>query len=419
MAGRASIAWKAIRPRPPAHVRDDHSVLRAAFERFPALADILHNAARADEPILLLLNDSHRATRTRLVLEALATVNATLAVRPRFSALVATGTHRFSVFEQRNFERLTIDRCGLRIDSLNWHDGADAAGLADCAGLRINRTVAASRAIIAIGSVEPHYFAGLTGAHKTATIGVLARELIERNHAGALEPASDVFALRGNPVHDGIERMLADLRSAGKTIVCVDHVLSGDRIVAAAAGDPIDTLFELAPAARDVYAHRIDGPVDVLRLRVPMPLGRSFYQADKALKNNQGAVRDGGAILLEADCPEGIGPDAFMGLLRRANTYAQACRIVAAEGYRLSDHKAVKLRHLTDPAARGVRVALVSSHVQECDAAVAGMRVFGNAETALDWLTEAGAAPLRRGLIIDDAGVVCVTPVQHAAQPQA
>jgi Mg-chelatase subunit ChlD len=99
-----------------------------------------------------------------------------------------------------------------------------------------------------------------------------------------------------------------------------------------------------------------------------------------------------------------------MGLLRRAADCDAARRITEREGYRLGDHKAVKLRLLTDAAQRGVRVALVTSHVSAADAEVAGMRALDGVEPALAWLVANVAGPLERGLIIEDAGFATVAP---------
>ena len=57
---------------------------------------------------------------------------------------------------------------------------------------------------LAFGVVEPHYFAGWAGAHKTATVGVWDRATITANHEHALAPASQPLALDGNPVYDGL-----------------------------------------------------------------------------------------------------------------------------------------------------------------------------------------------------------------------
>jgi nickel-dependent lactate racemase len=267
----------------------------------------------------------------------------------------------------------------------------------------------AGRFLLPIGSVEPHYFAGFTGAHKTVTVGCMSRAAIERNHAHAMSPDSDIAVLQGNPVYDDIVQILHNLRSAGKSILAINELVRGDALMTAAVGDPLGTLASLAPAVRQVYLRIIERPVDLLRLRVPLPLGRNLYQADKALKNNHRAVRDGGGILLEADCPDGLGPDAFMNLLRAAPTYADAVQAVSTRGYHLGDHKAVKLRHLTDPACRGVHVALVSRHVSPQDAESAGAQVFPGAAPALKWLSAVVSHPLSRGLVVEDAGCVSVT----------
>ncbi len=410
MRDLASLHWDTIGPASGGASIPAPDILRRAVSGSPVLEPFLNAAASTGQPVLLLVNDGHRSTLTNPALATLAEFSRALPAQPRFRALVATGTHRFSAEERRAFEALTFADCGLQIEAVAWHDVTDAAWLTAVNGMCLHRWLAESAFLLPIGSVEPHYFAGVTGAHKTVTIGCMAQEEIEGNHAGALAPESDVLRLHGNPVFDGIVEYLGKLQSAGKTICAINEVVRGGELIAAAVGDPLETLDRLLPTVRQVFVRPIERPADVLRLRVPLPLGRNLYQADKALKNNHLAVRDGGGIVLEADCPEGVGPDAFMNLLRRAGDYATARQIVAQEGYRLGDHKAVKLRHLTDPAQRGVRVALVSPHVSDADAESAGMKVFPKLAPALDWLARVVPGRLERGLIVEDAGVTCATP---------
>lgn len=404
------LSWQTIGPAQPSRLpREAVALLRAAL----SAADVggfLRAAAREDRPVLVLVNDPERSTHTRPALTALAELLANESGRPSLRILVATGTHRFAPPERRSFERGLLAGCDLPVARLDWHDARASASLAELGGVRLNRRVVEHTHLLAVGSVEPHYFAGVTGAHKTLTVGVMSYADIERNHAGALDPAADVFRLAGNPVFDGIAACLRLLIRAGKRICVINQVVRGPHIVAAAAGDPLRTLDALLPTVREVYVHSIARPVDVLRLRVPPPLGRSLYQADKALKNNHRAVRSGGGIVLEAECPDGIGPAGFMDLLRQAPDYAAACRIVSKRGYRLGDHKAVRLRHLTDPRCRNVRVALVSRNVCAADAQTAGMRLFDRPEAALGWLLAELPGPHERGLIVEDAGLVTVAP---------
>lgn len=411
MSERSALTWETIRPAVPPGARPEPArLLRDAMETAPELVPFLRTAAASDKPVLLLVNDPQRSTQTRPTLVALAEFTRGWPQTPRFRVLVATGAHRFSSNERRLFETSTFVKTGLRLSGVAWHSSEASESLTEFAGARRNRWIAEHNHLLAIGSVEPHYFAGVTGAHKTVTIGCLSHADIERNHAGALEPASDVLRLQGNPVFDGAVALLHGLQRAGKHVCAVNQVVGGRELLAAAVGEPLETLDALLPTVRRLYAHTAEGPADVLHLRVPPPLGRSLYQADKALKNNHWAVRDGGGIVLEADCPEGIGPSVFMDVLRRAPDYAAAVRIVREEGYRLGDHKAVKLRHLTDPDCRGVHVALVSPNVSPADARVAGMRVFSQVEPAISWLAGVVQAPRRRGLVVEDAGFVTVAP---------
>lgn len=64
----------------------------------------------------------------------------------------------------------------------------------------LNKIVAEAKKVCAIGSVEPHYFAGYTGGRKAFLPGVAAFETIEQNHLLALHPNAQALSLKGNPV---------------------------------------------------------------------------------------------------------------------------------------------------------------------------------------------------------------------------
>ncbi len=381
------------------------ALLRDVFATYSGMEALLDRAGRNDEPVLIVVNDSHRSTRTRETLLAISQWLGQRGASCRFRILVATGTHVIADEEQRAFERNTLSDTGLTLLDIHWHDGRDDSRLEVFGEWHIHPWVAQSETIIAIGSVEPHYFAGLTGAHKTVSIGCMGRADIQRNHAFALSPQSDVLRLDGNPVFEGVAKAVRSLQETGKRIVAVNQIVSGEQLLRVAVGDPIDTLYELLPTVEEVYVHKLEAAVDWLELRVPLPLGRSMYQADKALKNNHRAVRDGGGIILDAPCPDGIGDDAFIDLLRRCESYAEAVQAVAQDGYKLGDHKAVKLRHLTDPKSRGVRVALVTRNISDEDAGLLGMRRFDDVGPARAWLNDV-VQPAGNGLTIDDAGFV-------------
>lgn len=403
--------WTTCCPIQPPNLATPIDKLRATCrDAAPQLRVFFSRAAATNTPILFLLNDPHRATLTSPALTALHESLSELQLTPRLHILFATGTHRFTPAQKSAFEQHTVAPAHLAFERIEWHDATNDASLENLAGARWNRRILNAPLIFAIGSVEPHYFAGLTGAHKTITIGTFARATIEQNHAGALHPASDNFNLDGNPVYEGLAQHLRNLQEHGANCLALNQISIGDQLVTAAIGDPLQTLHQLAPTARQLFCHEIETPADLIHLRVPHPLGRNLYQADKALKNNHRAVRNAGAILLEAPCDEGIGPDAFLNLLREATTYHQARQTVTNRGYQLGDHKAVKLRHLTDPHERNVRVALASPNVPPEAAALCGIHAFPSVNAALQWLQTNTPAPLQQALRIEDAGNMCVLP---------
>lgn len=351
-------------------------------------------------PDLLLVNDPQRATASPEVLrQACGLVDLS-----RTRVLVATGSHRFPAAQRDALRRGFSE---IHAGEWDWHDAhrPDLVPIGGPDGWRAHPWVAQARRILAIGSVEPHYFAGFSGAHKTATIGCAAYPDIERNHAGAMDPVCRPCRLAGTPVHGGVLEMLARLE-ADRSVRAVNLLQFGSGIADAAGGTPLAALEALAPAVEAAYLRRIPAPADCLIVEVTGALSCSFYQAEKGIKNSEAAVRDGGAIVLQAACPQGIGQDAFVQLLREAQTHREAVDLVTRRGYRLGDHKAVRLRFLTDPACRGVRVWVVSPGLSGESAAVLGVRRADTVECAL---REAGVDPAGADVYrVDDAGNTCV-----------
>jgi len=399
--------------------RTDIPVLAPPAEA-PAAVDVAAELARAIGPTgdwpnewTVAVNDPQRHTDSRRVLDALASVAGDAGRPAAVHLIVACGTHRFGASARAEFEGALTAGSAVAVRSITWHDCRDRhlAPVGPEGRWRTQRSlVEGDGAVLAVGSVEPHYFAGLTGAHKTVTVGCADFAAIEANHAGAMSPEARPFALAGNPVYDRVAAMVGALRRR-REVLAVNLLQVGPRVLAAAAGNPTAALDALAPAAEAAFCHRLDAPADALILEVSGPLAGSFYQADKAVKNAEFAVRDGGLLVLCAACPDGIGQDHFVDLLRRADRYAAAVAIVADRGYRLGDHKAVRLRRLTDPSERGVRVTAVSAGLGAEACAVLG---FEKAPTPAEALAAGGIVPGRdRVFRVADAANSVVLPPRN------
>jgi nickel-dependent lactate racemase len=256
---------------------------------------------------------------------------------------------------------------------------------------------------LACGSMEPHYFAGVTGAHKTLTVGVMGIASLAANHQHAMSSAVAGMRLVGNPVHEGIVAQVVALERSGARLFALNQVIVEGNVVGCTAGHPLAALDSGLPLVRRCFSRCVERAVDVVIARVGPPLDRDLYQADKGIKNTEAAVRDGGVLLVEAACERGVGLDQFVDLLRAAATHADARAVVQARGYQLGDHKAVRLRALTD--SRGVRLAVVSRALDPALGPVLAATVLPDREAAARWV-----APLlprgARGIVVEDAGNV-------------
>ncbi|MCE9634716.1 MAG: lactate racemase domain-containing protein [Planctomycetes bacterium] len=349
-------------------------------------------SSRPERALLVVVNDPDRATPTAPVLAALRRRIGKRAIH----ILVATGSHRWSDVQRAAHEAPLRAAAGDPA-TIDWHDGSDAAGHATAGWARLDRRLLAAGDIVAIGSVEPHWFAGVTGAHKTLTVGLMLRDDIARNHRLALDPEARPLVTYGNPVFEGhvsvLRQVLADRR-----VLAVESV--GDRWI---AGDVEDVIEDCVDAARARWGRTLSRELDFLVTAIEPPLSRSLYQAEKGVKLGEDAVRDGGAIVLVATCEDGVGPSRFIDLLRRAPDEATARDIVDAEGYQLGDHKAVRLRALTD---RGVRLALLSASFDEATARVAGFQVVRDHTAASAWITSIVGASGHGALVADGGHIV-------------
>ena len=348
------------------------------------LAPLRRAMRRAERP-QIVVNDSARVPLTDLA-AVLADLWEHARGRP---ILIATGTHSEDLARMR-------DRLGGLPCELHQADDEDAHG--PCGPGHLDKRLLEADLVLAFGSVEPHYFAGWAGAHKTATIGVASRATISHNHRHALSSDACPLALKGNPVFEDLERLLEGLEST-RRLLAVDHVLDGQgRALAVGVGTWRGALQRALRVAERRFVALRQEPVQVLVVHPHGPLGESLYQADKALKNHEAILARGGDIIVWSEELSHVGPDRFLTLLRAAPDHDAARAEVERAGYVLGDHKAVRLRALE---ARGARIHVAAPRLDPDALAGTGIAQHASLEEAL----AAVRAPSGAGLLVEDAGV--------------
>ena len=297
------------------------------------------------EKLLIIVNDGSRPTPTAKVLKFL---YPTIKNHPDLKFLVATGVHRAPTKEEYNF--IFGDLYNEFKDRIYVHDARKNEDMKylgkskNGTELYINRMVPETGNILIIGSVEPHYFAGFTGGRKSFLPGVSSYKTIEMNHKFALSEKAKSIALKGNPVHEDMIDSMKFLKNVN--IFSIQTVLTSDhKIYAVTAGDIIKSFDAAVEYAKQIFCVPLKKKGNIVISVAPYPMDIDLYQSQKAIDNGKHALEKNGVLILVSKCRMGVGEDAFLKLLSRADTPEKLLELLSEE-YRLGYHKAAKMAQI-------------------------------------------------------------------------
>ena len=334
----------------------------AAFDA-PIAAPPLDEIAGSDDSVLIVVSDATRATASAQVVNLLVRRLVQAGVSPaRIAIIFATGIHR-PVSEKEKIELLTpfvVQR--LKIIE---HDAYDQAKLTTLGTTQTGVTVEVNRAlkeyshVFLTGGITFHYFAGFTGGRKSICPGLASAKTIEATHmlamdfeAGGRKTGVRAGALNGNAVHEECERVAALIAPAFSVNTIVGEskravkMFCGDWRLAhrAACEYYLDQHSIEIPAKRDIVIAGCGGfPHDI-----------NLIQAHKALDMAALACKDGGTIVLLAECSDGLGRPDFLKWFDASDSRALEASLV--NGYEVNGQTAWAL--LTK--AERYRVCLIS-----------------------------------------------------------
>jgi len=263
----------------------------------------------------------------------------------RLEILIATGTHRAPT--DGEIDQIMGDIRNSFEGRIFIHDCYDNESMIELGrtsrGTRIiiSRKLAAAEAVICINSVEPHFFAGLTGGRKSLVPGMAAFETIVANHSHAKSELAKSLNLENNPVHLDLEEATAMV--AQMPIFSIQLVLSreGD-IIGLYCGDLGESFMRAAGEARQAYSIPIDKHYDIVFAIGESPFDNNLYQLQKGQEHGAEAVADGGILIVVGACREGIGSPYFVRLAEDYPTPRSALSRRALTDNRFGIHKLIK-----------------------------------------------------------------------------
>lgn len=295
--------------------------------------------------ILFIINDATRPTPTFGILKEL---NKKMNLEEA-KYIIATGAHR----EPTNMElkRIFLEFYDIVKSNITIHNAHDKERLIKLGRTKrgtevyINKEVIEAEAIISIGSVEPHYFAGFTGGRKSFFPGLAGYSSIEQNHKHALENSAEPLRLEGNPVY--LDLLEAFKKIPDIPIFSIQSVVENqNEIYGVFCGDIHESFIEASKFAKKAFCVEVKEKADIVITVAKPPLDKTLYQAHKAIEHGKLALKRGGVIILVAPCKEGIGPDNFYKLLL---TSCDPVKVIkkAKENYLLGYHKAARIAALS------------------------------------------------------------------------
>ena len=191
---------------------------------------------------------------------------------------------------------------------------------------------------ILTGFIEPHFFAGYSGGGKAIMPGMALLKTVQFNHRAAHmdHPKARWGITEGNPLWEDVREAA---RLAEPTFL-LNVALNRDKEVTAVfAGD-----FEEAHKAGCAYVKEhamsaVEEPYDiVVTSNSGYPLDLNMYQSVKGMSAASQIVKDGGVIIIAADCWDGIPAHGQYGrLLTEAESLDDLLARIRAPGFAVQD----------------------------------------------------------------------------------
>ncbi len=316
----------------------------------------LERLVRKGERLLFTVPDHTRKVPTAEILQAVWARFSRVISPEDVTVLVATGPHRSPRPDE--IQDILGEFAGLfRVEVHDAEGKLVRVGTTSSnTPVEVNPLLLEADRIISIGHIGMHYFAGYSGGPKMILPGVAGAETIRKNHEKIIDPKAYACVYEENPIH----REMREAAAMAKLWAIVDVVLSGDGTpLRFFIGDPLAAHWSGARFWDRLFQVEISERADlVITSPGGYPKDINLYQAHKAIFNAARAAKDGGLILLVAECRERIGHPVFADWERRARDLKGILEIMREEGFKIGGHKAL---FFARDRARGIRHLLLSS----------------------------------------------------------
>ena len=367
----------------------------------PPLREISKGAGR----VLIVTDDNTRHTPLHRVLPVILEELTEAGVSDSsIRILIGLGTHRAMTDEEIRCK--FGDDLVARFEILNheWKNPVKLISLGKSGlgfDVLMNREILKTDLTISVGSIIPHATAGFSGGAKSVMPGICGEATIEETHWAALEyEMREILGHFDNKVREAFVRIARRVRLR---FIVNTIMMDEERIYDAVAGD-VESAHEVGcERCLDLYGVPVAAKAEVV-VAEAYPSDIDLRQAIKAVCAADLVCRDGGVIILAADCREGISPQ-FPNFERYGFRDPDSLYQKVEAGEFREKLLAYTLVAIGRIISRRVRGVLVSSHIGREEAERMGFGWSESIGAAVDDALEA-TGPNSKLIVLQQAGQI-------------
>lgn len=308
--------------------------------RKPITSKPLKELVKPADRVGIVVNDITRATPYHIILPALLDELGHIS-DDRIILLNATGTHRSNTeTELRGMLGETIvDRFRIVQNDAQDRDSHILVGTTKSGNeIWIHREYMQCDVRILTGFIEPHFYAGFSGGPKAIMPGLALLQTVLKNHSAENldSPMATWGITHGNPLWQEIR----EAASMAPPTFLLNVALNADKQITAVFAGDLDQAHKQGCAfVKENAMVAVEHPYDiVIGSNSGYPLDLNLYQSVKGMSAAAQIVRDGGIIIIAADCWDGIPEHGQFGnLLADAESTESLLETVRAKGFSRHD----------------------------------------------------------------------------------
>ncbi len=343
-----------LQPEPVPALPDPHRAVAQAVASPLGTAPI-RDLVRPGHTVAIVVSDVTRPVPNHLLLPPLLDAVHDAGVPPeRVVIVIGTGMHRPST--PGEVRRILGDAIAARYEVVD-HDARDKGTLSrlttTARGVEVwvSRRYLEADARIVTGFVEPHLFAGYSGGGKGIVPGVAGADIVMSNHGAAMlaHPKATWCVTEGNPIFEEQR----DLALLTRPTFAVNVTLNERRELTGVFAGELVAVHEagIAQAERQ-YVRPVPHLFDiVVSTNMGYPADLNLYQSVKGISVAAQAVREGGAIVLAAECREGLGLAEYTALLTSEASPRALLERIGAPGFARYDQWQVQVQAMVQAKA--------------------------------------------------------------------